>query len=77
MRLPLALLLALSALAVACPSSTNAAHQHGEESYMPSQCPFVNTTTGLRCLGIPLPNGVTVAGYKYRCSNGHHWVESR
>jgi hypothetical protein len=71
-------LLALSALAFAAsaPHSGDAGHQHGEEAYMPSQCPFVNTNSGFRCLGIPIPNGYYVGGEKYRCSNGHTWVVS-
>ena len=46
-------------------------------AYMPSQCPFVGVNTGLRCMGIPMPNGYAVAGAKYKCSNGHQWVVSR
>lgn len=73
-----ALLLALSALVVASAQSrpeTNSCHRHAE-AYMPSQCPFVSTTTGFRCLGIPMPNGYFVGGEKYRCSNGHTWAVS-
>jgi len=71
-------LLALSALAFAtsAPHSGDAGHRHDSEAYMPSQCPYVNTNTGFRCLGIPMPNGFSVAGDKYRCTNGHTWVVS-
>ena len=71
-------LLALSALAIAgsAPhSDAKCEHRHAE-AYMPTQCPFVNTTTGFRCLGIPVPNGYFVGGEKYRCSNGHTWAVS-
>jgi len=71
-------LLALSALAIAAsaPRSDAACEHRNAEAYMPSQCPFVNTTTGFRCLGIPMPNGYFVGGEKYRCSNGHTWAVS-
>lgn len=71
-------LLAISALAIASstPKSGDTGHQHGAEAYMPSQCPFVNTNSGFRCLGIPMPNGYYVGGQKYRCSNGHTWLVS-
>ena len=71
-------LLALSALAFASsfPESIDDGHHHGPAAYMPSQCPFVNTNSGFRCLGIPIPNGYYVGGQKYRCSNGHTWVVS-
>ncbi|NDE02974.1 MAG: hypothetical protein EBZ91_14840 [Gammaproteobacteria bacterium] len=73
-----ALLFTLSALAIAssAPQSGDTCHRHDSEAYMPSQCPFVNTTTGFRCMGIPLPNGISIAGDKYRCTNGHTWVVS-
>jgi len=51
--------------------------QHDFHAYMPSKCPFVGVNTGLRCMGIPMPNGYAVAGEKYKCSNGHQWVISR
>jgi hypothetical protein len=72
------LFLSLSTLALAAsaPSAATAAHHHGADAYMPSQCPFVNTTNGFRCLGIPIPNGISIAGDKYRCTNGHTWVVS-
>ena len=41
----------------------------------PSECPFVDSSTGLPCLGIPMPNGSSVAGNKWRCSKGHSWVQ--
>ena len=69
-------LLAASALASSAPKTIDEVHHHGPEAYMPSQCPFVNTNTGFRCMGIPLPNGISIAGDKYRCSNGHTWVVS-
>lgn len=50
---------------------------HDVQAYMPSQCPFVGVNTGLRCMGIPMPNGYAVAGEKYKCSNGHQWVVGR
>ena len=30
----------------------------------PISCPFVNTQTGLQCVGVPIPDGVSVAGDK-------------
>jgi hypothetical protein len=45
-------------------------------SAMPTQCPFVDANTGLPCLGVPMPDGVTVAGARYRCSYGHVWIEA-
>ncbi len=38
-------------------------------------CPFVDPNTGLECLGVPMPNGVCVAGIKWKCTNGHTWIE--
>jgi len=69
-------LLALSALAIAgsAPHSDATCEHRHAEAYMPTQCPFVNTTTGFRCLGIPMPNGYFVGDEKYRCSNGHTWA---
>lgn len=43
----------------------------------PTHCPFVDTNTGLPCLGIPSPAEVTVAGTVYECSYGHRWLEAR
>ena len=40
-----------------------------------SRCPFVDQNTGLECLGVPMPTGVCVAGSKYRCTQGHTWIE--
>jgi hypothetical protein len=77
MRLALLLLSSAAlAFAVSAPEAAVGHPHHAAEAYMPSQCPFVNTTTGFRCLGIPLPNGISIAGDKYRCSNGHTWVVS-
>lgn len=41
----------------------------------PTKCPFVNTNTGLPCLRIPMPDGYSVAGAKWKCTYGHRWVE--
>jgi len=41
----------------------------------PSKCPFVDSSNGLECLGVPMPDGVSVAGSKWRCTNGHTWIE--
>jgi len=43
---------------------------------MPTKCPFVDSNTGLECLGFPMPDGVCVAGSKRRCNlnSGHRWV---
>jgi hypothetical protein len=41
----------------------------------PSKCPFVDSSNGLECLGVPMPDGVSVAGQKWRCTNGHTWIE--
>jgi hypothetical protein len=45
----------------------------------PISCPFVNTQTGLQCVGVPIPDGVSVAGDKYKCSSNsaHKWVVKR
>lgn len=42
----------------------------------PTRCPYVNPNTGLECLGIPVPNGVSVAGDKWRCTANpnHTWI---
>jgi|OM-RGC.v1.035762352 hypothetical protein len=42
----------------------------------PTQCPFVDTKSGLKCIGVPIPDGVSVAGSLWKCSaNGQHkWV---
>ena len=64
------------AVAVSAPMASTGHPHPAPEAYMPSQCPFVNTTTGFRCLGIPIPNGISIAGDMYRCSNGHAWVVS-
>jgi hypothetical protein len=45
-------------------------------SAYPTQCPFVDANTGLPCIGVPMPDGVTVAGTRYRCSYGHVWIEA-
>lgn len=70
------LVLVLSALASSSPATTGSCHHHDADAYMPSQCPFVNVNTGFRCLGIPMPNGISIAGDKYRCTNGHTWIVS-
>jgi hypothetical protein len=43
---------------------------------MPTKCPFVNADTGLDCIGIPIPDGISVAGSKWKCSlnGGHRWI---
>jgi hypothetical protein len=40
----------------------------------PTKCPFVNPNTGLECLGVPMPDGVCVAGSKWKCLYGHTWI---
>lgn len=72
------LLTAFSALAMSAsiPKAPDDGHHHGVEAFMPSQCPFVNPNTGFRCMGFPMSNGYSVAGEKYRCSNGHTWLVS-
>ena len=59
------------ALSASLPKSADDGHHHDVEAYMPTQCPFVNENTGFRCMGFPMPNGLSIAGEKYRCSNGH------
>lgn len=74
----LALLLAVgSSLGLAASSAESAdCGHHGPSAYMPSQCPFVNANTGFRCLGFVSPNGFSMAGDKYKCSQGHQWIVS-
>lgn len=55
----------------------DACGHHDAMAYMPSQCPFVNVNTGFRCMGLPMSDGLSLAGNKYKCSNGHQWVVSR
>ncbi len=40
----------------------------------PTSCPFVNPNTGLDCIGVPMPDGYSVAGEKWRCNKGHKWI---
>ena len=42
----------------------------------PTRCPFVDTKSGLKCLGVPIPDGVSVAGPLWKCSSNsnHKWV---
>jgi hypothetical protein len=44
---------------------------------MPSQCPYVSTNTGFHCTGFVSMDGLSIAGDKYKCSNGHHWVVAK
>ena len=41
-----------------------------------TRCPFVNPNTGFQCMGIPLPDGLSVAGSKWKCSinASHRWI---
>ena len=41
----------------------------------PTNCPFVNPKTGIECLGVPVPDGYSPAGAKWRCTYGHKWIE--
>ncbi len=47
----------------------------GQLMAYPTRCPFVDMDTGLPCLGVPMPAGMSVAGSIYECSYGHRWVE--
>jgi hypothetical protein len=55
----------------------DACAHHDVQAYLPSQCPYVNVNTGFRCMGLPMYDGYSIAGEKYKCSNGHHWVSGR
>ena len=74
----MALLLAVgSSLGLAASSVESAGCGHHETVvYMPSNCPYVNANTGFRCLGFVSPNGFSMAGDKYKCSQGHQWIVS-
>jgi hypothetical protein len=74
--LPLAFLATLG-LSASADVRGDACGHHDVHAYMPSQCPFVNTNTGFRCMGLPMFNGYSLAGEKYKCTNGHQWVVAR
>ena len=40
----------------------------------PTSCPFVNPNTGIDCLGVPVPDGYSAAGAKWKCTYGHKWI---
>ena len=73
MRLVLAVLALVSVTRANVPQGI--AGDHHDVRCISSSCPFVNSRTGFECMGIPMYDGICVAGQKYKCSNGHRWIE--
>ena len=67
------LLLVVATVAVSADAPQSLSHHRHDVTC--SSCPFVDSRSGLECLGIPLFDGYSPAGQKYKCSRGHRWIE--